>query len=227
MAEKMDPVGKEDADINNDGKVDKTDKYLANRRTAIAKNIKTEDLDLGHEDDEPHMIKSELYRIGKYAMELYNMVDQFEGEGEVDFPAWWQSKITTAKNMVSSAKHYLEFELKEPEIDAMVDIAAAEDIIPNTPSVPLENEIEENLEETRVNPNTNDRVNYLAHTLEYIWNMGKGNNSIDFEDLAKSTVGDMFGDDEDEIEEGIHDRDITSASHTNVKGEMGAYYPIS
>ena len=59
-----------------------------------------EDLDLGHEDDEPHMIKSELYRIGKYAMELYNMVDQFEGKGEVDFPAWWQSKITTAKNMV-------------------------------------------------------------------------------------------------------------------------------
>ena len=102
-----------------------------------------EDLDLGHEDDEPHMIKSELYRIGKYAMELYQMVDQFEGEGEVDFPAWWQAKITTAKNMVSSAKHYLEFELKEPEIDAMVGVAAAEDIIPNIPSEPLEDEIEE------------------------------------------------------------------------------------
>jgi len=102
-----------------------------------------EDLDLGHEDDEPHMIKSELYLIGKYAMELYQMVDQFEGEGEVDFPAWWQAKITTAKNMVSSAKHYLEFELKEPEIDAMVGVAAAEDIIPNTPTKPLEDEIEE------------------------------------------------------------------------------------
>ena len=97
--------------------------------------LKNEDLDLGHEDNEPHMIKGELYRIGKYAMELYNMVDQFEGQGEIDFPAWWQSKITTAMNMVSSAKHYLEFELKEPEVDAMVDIAAAEDIIPNTPSV--------------------------------------------------------------------------------------------
>ena len=88
-----------------------------------------EDLDLGHEDDEPHMLKSELYRIGKYAMELYQMVDQFEGEGEVDFPAWWQAKITTAKNMVSSAKHYLEFELREPEIDAMVGVASAEDVI--------------------------------------------------------------------------------------------------
>jgi hypothetical protein len=93
------------------------------------------------------MIKSELYRIGKYAMELYQMVDQFDGEGEVDFPAWWQAKITTAKNMVSSAKHYLEFELKEPEIDAMVGVAAAEDIISSTPTEPLEDEIEETLAE--------------------------------------------------------------------------------
>jgi len=110
---------------------------------AIINKSANEDLDLGHEDNEPHMIKGELYRIGKYAMELYQMVDQFEGEGEVDFPAWWQAKITTAKNMVSSAKHYLEFELKEPEIDAMVGVAAAEDIIPNIPSKPLEDEIEE------------------------------------------------------------------------------------
>jgi hypothetical protein len=88
-----------------------------------------EDLDLGHEDNEPHMIKAELYKIGKYAMELYKMVDQFEGPQEVDFPGWWQSKITTAKNMISSAKHYLEFELKEPEIDAMVGVATEEDAI--------------------------------------------------------------------------------------------------
>ena len=123
-----------------------------------------EDLDLGHEDDEPHMIKAELYRIGKYAMELYQMVDQFEGMGEVDFPAWWQSKITTSANNMVSAKHYLDFETKEPEIDAMVgaiDMSGALD------------------------------------------NIGV----------------------EDEIEEGIHDRDITSASHTNIKGEMGDYDP--
>jgi len=88
-----------------------------------------EDLDLGHTDDEPHMIKAELAQIGKYAMELYKMVDQFEGPQEVDFPGWWQSKITTAKNMVSSAKHYLEFELKEPEIDAMVGVATEEEAI--------------------------------------------------------------------------------------------------
>ena len=38
--EKLDPVGKEDEDINNDGKVNKTDKYLLNRRKAISKASK-------------------------------------------------------------------------------------------------------------------------------------------------------------------------------------------
>jgi hypothetical protein len=38
--EKLDPVGKEDSDINNDGKVNNTDSYLNNRRKAIGKAIK-------------------------------------------------------------------------------------------------------------------------------------------------------------------------------------------
>jgi len=40
MDEKLDPVGKEDEDINNDGKIDKTDKYLLNKRKAISNAIK-------------------------------------------------------------------------------------------------------------------------------------------------------------------------------------------
>jgi hypothetical protein len=118
------------ADLNNDGELSS---YEKNRGTAIEKSMAKkgvkEDLDLGHQDNEPHMIKAELAQIGKYAMELYKMVDQFEGPQEVDFPAWWQSKITTAKNMISSAKHYLEFELEEPKIDAMVDVASEEGAI--------------------------------------------------------------------------------------------------
>jgi len=88
-----------------------------------------EDLDLGHQDNEPHMLKADLYRIGKYAMELYQMVDGFEGQGEVDFPHWWQSKIIKSKDALVGAKHYLDFEIKEPQIDAMVDVAAEEEVI--------------------------------------------------------------------------------------------------
>ena len=87
-----------------------------------------EDIDLGHQDNEPHMIKGELYQIGKYAMDLYAILEELEEAGdEYDFPAWWQSKITTAKNMMSGAKHYLDFELKEPAIDAAVDALTGEE----------------------------------------------------------------------------------------------------
>ena len=36
---KLDPIGKEDDDINNDGKVDETDEYLKNRREKIGEEI--------------------------------------------------------------------------------------------------------------------------------------------------------------------------------------------
>jgi hypothetical protein len=97
-----------------------------------------EDIDLGHEDNEPHMIKGELYQIGKYAMKLYATLEELEETGEeIDFPAWWQSKITTAKNMISGAKHYLDFELKEPYIDAAVDAVTGEEPHEGEPEAPM------------------------------------------------------------------------------------------
>lgn len=105
------------------------------RKTLQEEPVK-EDIDLGHQDDEPHMIKGELYQIGKYAMELYSILEEYdEMNQEVDFPAWWQSKITTAKNMMSGAKHYLEFEINEPKIDAMVDKLTGEEPHEGEPEV--------------------------------------------------------------------------------------------
>ena len=43
---KMDAVGKEDGDIDNDGDKDDTDSYLANRRKAIKKNMKKESVEV-------------------------------------------------------------------------------------------------------------------------------------------------------------------------------------
>ena len=43
LSEKLDPVGKEDADVNNDGKTDSTDSYLKNRRDAIGKAMGSAD----------------------------------------------------------------------------------------------------------------------------------------------------------------------------------------
>ena len=44
--EALDAVGKEDADIDNDGDVDKTDSYLKNRRDAVTKAVKSEDISI-------------------------------------------------------------------------------------------------------------------------------------------------------------------------------------
>ena len=217
--ERLDPVGKEDGDIDNDGDKDETDKYLANRRKAIAKAIadkeKTdtekdarkakgmqeqedndddtdldmyqsinltskqaekilidifasilkgddvedtisgvggeygitltniikglnakginyqqlknkevpgvnEDLDVGHQDNEPGMLKSALYRAAKMAGMLYKKLDKYdEMPGEVDFPNWWQNKINKSKDMLQAAYDYLDGEENVAKIDAM------------------------------------------------------------------------------------------------------------
>jgi hypothetical protein len=52
----LDPVGKEDGDVNNDGKKDKTDKYLMNRREKIGKAMAKEEFiqEVSAEDDNPN-----------------------------------------------------------------------------------------------------------------------------------------------------------------------------
>jgi hypothetical protein len=126
-------------DVDGDGDIDSKD-YLAKRDAAIkkAKGEMKEDIDLGHEDNEPHMIKGDLYRIGKYAMELYAMAEELEETGqEIDFPAWWQAMITDAATKMVKAKHYLDFELKEPAIDAAVDALTGEEPHMGEPEPPM------------------------------------------------------------------------------------------
>ena len=223
LKEKLDPVGKEDSDIDNDGDVDKTDDYLAKKRKAISKaiadkektdtekdarkakgmqeqedteddtdldmyqsinltskqaekilidifasilsgddvedtisgvggeygitltniikglNVKginyqqlknkevpgvnenvKEDLDVGHQDDEPGMLKNALYRAAKMASMLYKKLDKYDKmPNEVDFPSWWQNKVVKSKDMLQAAYDYLDGEENVAKIDAM------------------------------------------------------------------------------------------------------------
>ena len=51
------------------------------------------------------------------------MIEPFdEIDQEVDLPSWWQSKITKSQDYLESAKEYLEFEINEPKVDAIVDV---------------------------------------------------------------------------------------------------------
>ena len=77
VKEALDPVGQEDGDINNDGKKDKTDKYLMNRRKKIGKAIAaTEAVD---KRDEAAMKKFQ---------ELQKKVDQKKKLKKEEFSDW-------------------------------------------------------------------------------------------------------------------------------------------
>jgi len=93
MDEKLDAVGKEDDDINNDGKVDKTDKYLSKRRKAIASNIKEGD------DHEVAMAVSSLKAIAEAIVELRQKL----GNTERNIPGWIQDHIAKAENYIEQA----------------------------------------------------------------------------------------------------------------------------
>lgn len=78
------------------------------------------DLDVGHQDDEPNMLKKDVYDIAVYAAKLYKQLDKYDQmDGEIDFPHWWQGKIIKAREFMSSAQHYLEAEEKQPIIDQL------------------------------------------------------------------------------------------------------------
>jgi hypothetical protein len=81
-----------------------------------------EDIDVGHEDDEPGMLKNELIRTAKMAVMLYKKIDNYSNTGyEVDFPQWWQSKIIKAKDYLQGAFDYLDGEESVAQIDATAD----------------------------------------------------------------------------------------------------------
>jgi hypothetical protein len=45
---------------------------------------------------------------------------------------------------------------------------------------------------------SDNRVDYLENALKHVWNMGKGNNTIDLKSMAQSLIDDMFGEPEEE-----------------------------
>ena len=75
-----------------------------------------EDTDLGHQDNEPGMLRADLSIIERYAEELGEMMKDFdEMDTEIDLPHWWQTKIIKAKDYIVGAKHYLRAELEKTD----------------------------------------------------------------------------------------------------------------
>jgi hypothetical protein len=110
LVEDLDTVGKEDKDINNDGKVNKTDSYIANRRKKIALALVKET----HltwpptQDHEATMAKSELRSMVQNATIIYKMI-----EPNQQLPGWVSAYITLASDYMNSIEQYLTEEANE------------------------------------------------------------------------------------------------------------------
>jgi hypothetical protein len=105
LNEALDPVGKEDADINNDGKVNKTDKYLKHRRDVIAKNLDE------NGDHEASMAKAELRDMLMNGVKIYQLIQPGD-----ELPGWVSAYITLASDYIHSIKEYMfEEEAEESE----------------------------------------------------------------------------------------------------------------
>lgn len=114
----------------------KNDPNIVSIKTTSGKKIK-ELTSVGHVDDEPGMLKQFAYDTADYAAKLYKLLHHYEQmEDHVDFPNWWQHKVMMAREYMSKATHYLEFETMKPQIDAAVDRHSeeglAEDYVPRT-----------------------------------------------------------------------------------------------
>ena len=110
LVEDLDTVGKEDKDINNDGKVNKTDSYIANRRKKIALALVKET----HltwpptPDHEATMAKGELRSMVQNATTIYKMI-----EPNQQLPGWVSAYITLASDYMNSIEQYLTEEANE------------------------------------------------------------------------------------------------------------------
>ena len=81
-----------------------------------------EDIDVGHQDNEPDMLKSTALEIHEYGKKLYNALDKYDKmENEVDFPNWWQSKLIVSKDYLQKAYHYLDSEEKKDGVQESVN----------------------------------------------------------------------------------------------------------
>ena len=72
--------------------------------------VKLKDLLYEKKDHEGSMAKSQLERSKEYALMIYKIIQNVDkdGDGEVEFPAWVQSKLTKAEDYLQSVYNYLD-----------------------------------------------------------------------------------------------------------------------
>ena len=107
-----DAVGQEDSDINNDGKTDNTDSYLHNRRKAIAKTMKKEEVEHIEELSAARRqkgIKAALKRLTKEETQFdEDLGEETQIDEALDAAARYGQHHAAAKELLKSISQHIE-----------------------------------------------------------------------------------------------------------------------
>jgi hypothetical protein len=175
-------------------------------------NFLEEDMDIGHQDDEPDMLKQYAYDTAVYAAKLYKQLNKYDQmEGEVDFPNWWQAKVIKAKDYISAAQHYLEFEEKQPALDAM----ALENQVNERSSV-----IDDVIHDIRVHGEESGDVQGTA--AEYIFYIANAFD-INLNDIKDYLFENQVNERSSVIDDVIHDIRVHGEESGDVQGTAAEY----
>ena len=108
LAEKNDDVGKEDPDVNNDGKVDKSDKYLMVRRKAIGNAMKKS----SKKTKKKNLKEDTQYDASKDIISLKKKIASTEADLEKKFIDEIRQKFLGKNMEIQGSKGYGQFKTK-------------------------------------------------------------------------------------------------------------------
>lgn len=63
-------------------------------------------------EQEGYMAKSQLFKVGEYAMKLHDMI-----QGDDDLPEWMQYKIAVMSQMIGDVYHALDYDMQSGQFD--------------------------------------------------------------------------------------------------------------
>ena len=136
---KLDPVGKEDGDIDNDGDKDSSDSYLMKRRKAIAKAMKKEETEVAehhqkdadgkvieHDDTTPSSVEEEKTVLSKLT-ENGEELDMFDAVVAYLIDEGFAETLEEAQKIMSGLKPELVEEVYQSQLEKIQKSTPSED----------------------------------------------------------------------------------------------------
>ena len=177
IKEKLDPVGKSDGDIDNDGDKDSSDKYLAKRRKAISKAIAKDNKE--ETNLEEQNIKIVFDMIPDKDFDNFVKRNKLKTKQLSDGPNTGEVEVTGDKRAIEKLLKLKGEKLSDYKMDSRTKSYMYDE-------VDLEAKTTKNVDETldRIREANVEKGRSMREILADIWNMGEGKNVFDLEEAA-------------------------------------------